>query len=194
MQIVYKSINHKIWDKDIRYYLQNNYYQKAQDKYLPDYVFNLNKGQSRLLLEYMNKFDGSIETGKTNTCRLLRFSTSSIKLRDNMMILALHAGLSASYSLSKKKGHETKIGKNISKLNFDAWRIGIAPTKNEVTVNSNSRKSDRIIKYTGKVYCVEVPPSHIVYVRRNGKGLWCGNSRHGQRAIVIPKVLLVSTI
>ena len=42
----YKSIYHRIWDKDVRYYFMNNYCQKAQDKYLPDYVFNLNKEQS----------------------------------------------------------------------------------------------------------------------------------------------------
>ena len=58
-----------------------------------------------------------------------------------MMILALHAGLSGSYSLSKKKGQEQKIGKNTFKLNFDAWRINIAPTKNEVCVNG-SRKNE----------------------------------------------------
>ena len=47
----YKSIYHRIWDKDIRYYFMNNYCEKAQNKYLPDYVFNLNKELSRLLLE-----------------------------------------------------------------------------------------------------------------------------------------------
>lgn len=38
-----------------------------------------------------------------------------------------------------------------------------------------------IIHYTGKVYCIEVP-SHIFYVRMNGKPVWTGNSsRHGQK-------------
>ena len=31
------------------------------------------------------------------------------------------------------------------------------------------------VKYDGMVYCVEVP-GHVVYVRRNGKPVWCGNS------------------
>ncbi|MDP2905918.1 MAG: GDP-mannose 4,6-dehydratase [Candidatus Omnitrophota bacterium] len=31
-----------------------------------------------------------------------------------------------------------------------------------------------IEKYDGYVYCVNVP-NHIIYVRRNGKVLWCGN-------------------
>ena len=66
------------------------------------------------------------------------------RLRDNMIILALHAGLSGSYSLHKKKGYENKIGEYTSKLNFDSWRINIAPTKNEVTINSTKAKRDKI--------------------------------------------------
>jgi hypothetical protein len=31
------------------------------------------------------------------------------------------------------------------------------------------------VKYQGKVYCVTVP-NGIIYVRRNGKGVWTGNS------------------
>ena len=33
----------------------------------------------------------------------------------------------------------------------------------------------RSIPYTGNVYCVTIP-NHILYIRRNGKGVWCGNS------------------
>jgi nucleoside-diphosphate-sugar epimerase len=31
-----------------------------------------------------------------------------------------------------------------------------------------------IERYDGYVYCVNVP-NHIIYIRRNGKSLWCGN-------------------
>jgi len=34
------------------------------------------------------------------------------------------------------------------------------------------------IPYRGKVYCVSVP-NHIIYVRRNGKAVWSGNSSIG---------------
>jgi hypothetical protein len=38
------------------------------------------------------------------------------------------------------------------------------------------------------VYCLEVP-SHIIYVRRNGKACWCSqSSRHGNKGIVSLKV------
>ena len=32
-----------------------------------------------------------------------------------------------------------------------------------------------LVDYEGKVYCVDVP-NHIIYVKRGGKGYWCGNS------------------
>lgn len=41
-----------------------------------------------------------------------------------------------------------------------------------------------IRKYTGAVHCIEVP-SHIFYVRLNGKPVWTGNSnRHGQKGTI----------
>ena len=43
---------------------------------------------------------------------------------------------------------------------------------------------EKIINYTGNVYCIEVP-SHVFYVRRNNKAVWTGNcSAHGQKGVV----------
>src|SRR5207245_4325823 len=36
---------------------------------------------------------------------------------------------------------------------------------------------DWIEEYTGMVYCCEVPGDGIILVRRNGKAIWCGNSK-----------------
>jgi replicative DNA helicase Mcm len=46
---------------------------------------------------------------------------------------------------------------------------------NEPMINCTSRKNITTAHYTGKIYCVEVP-DHIIYVRRNGKPVWCGNT------------------
>lgn len=37
--------------------------------------------------------------------------------------------------------------------------------------------------YSGKVYCCTVPTG-IVFVRRSGKSVFCGNSRHGQKGVI----------
>jgi hypothetical protein len=52
----------------------------------------------------------------------------------------------------------------------------------ELTINNESKNplvnhGNILEKYTGKVYCCTVS-SGLVYVRRNGKPVWCGNSRH----------------
>jgi len=37
-------------------------------------------------------------------------------------------------------------------------------------------------EFRGKVYCCTVPEGDgVIYVRRNGKPMWCGQSRHGQK-------------
>ena len=49
----------------------------------------------------------------------------------------------------------------------------------EVLVDSHT-----IIPFNGSVFCVTVP-NHVIYVRRNGKPVWSGNSaRHGDKNIV----------
>ena len=50
---------------------------------------------------------------------------------------------------------------------------------NKIVLPTN--KVETISKYTGKVYCIEVP-THVFMVRRNGLITWTGNStRHGQK-------------
>ncbi len=34
------------------------------------------------------------------------------------------------------------------------------------------------------VYCCTIEPSHLLYIRRNGKPVWCGNSNHGNKCTV----------
>ena len=44
-----------------------------------------------------------------------------------------------------------------------------------------SNKKEQVYKYSGKVYCIQVP-THIFMIRRNGRIVWTGNStRHGQK-------------
>lgn len=50
-----------------------------------------------------------------------------------------------------------------------------------VCVNNKS-KSDSWIPYNGNVHCCTVQKGKgILYIRRNGKSVWSGNSRHGQK-------------
>ncbi len=53
--------------------------------------------------------------------------------------------------------------------------------QNTPRINNNGKKQIKKKTYSGKVYCCEVK-NHIVYVRRNGKVCWSGNSRGCQYA------------
>ncbi|HKM78102.1 MAG TPA: FAD-dependent thymidylate synthase, partial [Candidatus Bathyarchaeia archaeon] len=39
-----------------------------------------------------------------------------------------------------------------------------------------NRTQINLENYSGKVYCVSVPPNELLYVRRKGKPAWCGNT------------------
>ena len=42
--------------------------------------------------------------------------------------------------------------------------------------SKDDNPKEKWTKYTGKVYCVTVPGTHTMYIRRNGKAVWSGNS------------------
>ena len=47
------------------------------------------------------------------------------------------------------------------------------------------KSKEQWIQYDGYVYCLEVPYTHTLYVRRNGKSVWSGNSnRYGAKGVV----------
>lgn len=156
----------------------------APNKKLPDWVWKLSQKQSQLLLESMILGDGSYHKSS------VRYYTSSVKLADDVMQLALHCGWSANKWLHCKAGNETKINGRTIKSKYDMWRLGIVKSKNNPEVNhahcstQNGQHEEIIHNYTGRVFCLEVP-NGVFYVRRNGKAVWTGNSRaRGPRTLL----------
>ena len=156
----------------------------APNKQLPSWVWKLSQKQCRILLESMILGDGSYH-GTT-----VRYYTSSIKLADDVMQLALHCGWSANKWLHSNAGNETEIRGRKVVSNYDMWRLGIVKTKNNPEVNHSHTKTqdgqtEEIIKnYKGEVFCLEVPQG-VFYVRSNGKACWTGNSRaRGPRTLL----------
>jgi DNA-directed RNA polymerase II subunit RPB2 len=149
----------------------------APNKQLPEWVWELSKDQCQKLIFSMMLGDGTFPKEDTNWC----YYTSSIKLRDDFMRLCLHAGWSGNFSKHHEIGHTTTYkGRNIV-ARHDLWRIGIVKNKNNPAVNHGHVKGQNIqveqtVDYTGAVFCLQVP-SEVFYVRRNGKGVWTGNSR-----------------
>lgn len=147
----------------------------AINKFLPEFIWDLNQRQSRLLLETLIQFDGTI--GKTYSC----YYTSSKKLANDITKLALHAGWSANIKINRTKGSSYKIdGISEGYLNADALAVRIIKSKNRPQINHGhcNEQDGQIIEikqYKGIVSCVEVP-SHVFYMRENGIPHWTGNS------------------
>jgi len=118
-----------------------------------------------------------------------RFFTSSIILSDQFQRLCLHAGWSSNKKKIYDAGTKFVIKGKHTQANADFWALTINKHKNNPMVNHGHVKEQKIqteglVPFTGKVYCIEVP-THIFYVRRDGKPVWTGNSnRHGQKGTI----------
>lgn len=155
----------------------------APNKYLPEWCFKLNKVQSLALLNGLMDSDGSI-----NATGSWSYSTSSIQLKDDVQKLALHCGFSANVSIYIIKGHISHIKGREIITKYDQWQVRINRLKNSPTLNhghtlNQNVQTENVSKYTGSVHCVTVRTG-IIYIRRKGKTVWCGNSRHGQKGTV----------
>lgn len=88
----------------------------------------------------------------------------------------------------------------VKRRNHDNYELIEAQDIHQEEVYFKTNNDDVLLRieglydYKGKVYCIEVP-SHVLMVRRNGKPVWCGNSRHGLsgRSLCIIKCRLVDT-
>lgn len=154
----------------------------AIHKYLPHWVWKLSERQSRILLSSMMMGDGHHH--KSNGWH---YYTSSKQLADDVQRLALQCGWSGNIKERPMIG-EFKIQGRTAKQNATPLRVTIFRFRNTPQVNhghtsDQHAQKEELVSYKGTVHCVEVP-NHTVYVRRNGKSVWSGNSKHGQKGTI----------
>lgn len=139
----------KILSKQLYTYLGQ--FGKAKQKYISQEYLDASERQLKILFDAMMLGDGSWDGRK--------FYSSSPFLLGAMQEILLKLGMAGNIKVKdKNKGTYTVFILTDEKKDF------LTP-----------KYPQRIIeKYDGYVYCVNVP-NHIIYVRRNGKALWCGN-------------------
>jgi DNA-directed RNA polymerase II subunit RPB2 len=186
------NLNYSMNEKTFKWYINNkvltNEFKKysvgAVNKYLPEWYTMLSERQSKILLNGLCLGDGH------ETSTSLHYFTSSIKLRDNVQILAQHAGYTAYYVARSEPGDYSVMtdGRKIT-TTCSAWDIGIRrkrlfPTLNHGHKHEQNGQTEKIFDYKGQVYCLRVP-SEVFLVRRHGRCSFTGNSsRHGQKGTV----------
>ena len=162
----------RVFDKQLWEYLSN--FGNAYDKFIPQEVLHLSSRQLSIFLDWFIKGDGCVENNKYARTRAY---TCSPTLANNLQELALKLGISATITNRGKRTSQIK-GRDI-KSQYDSLVINFTKHPNVSKHNKNTplvKSEEQYTRpYKGNVYCVEVQ-NHIIYVRRNGKPMWIGNS------------------
>ena len=163
--------------KEIIKHFKNEIGINSLNKRLPNYIWNISERQSRILMKSLLQGDGNIIKDSI-------YRTTNINLANDISRLALHCGWAGHIKLTEVK--DTKI-ESIQQNNY--YKVSILRKHNEPYINKEKNKSniEEYIKYNSKVYCIEVPNSHVYYMRENNLSppIFIGNSnRHGQKGTV----------
>jgi len=164
----------------------------ALNKYLPDYVWSLSQRQCIILLDALMEGDGH-----TYNDGFSRYGTISPKLANDVSKLAVHCGWSGVIKIASEPGDSPHMikgsGKNKDKFHHietkhTYYKISIIRKQNQPYINKKDNDSnvEKLIDYEGKVYCVEMPSSHLYYMREHNfaPSMLIGNSRSGQKGTV----------
>lgn len=138
----------------------------SSEKYVPQYIKDSTPAVISGFLRGYGLGDGTRRP--TN----LTYSTSSRRLADDLHELCLKVGWAASVATRDRRGESHMLNgyECVNRLIGYEVRVSQAKVKSELSPSCAYRQ-----RYDGKVYCVTVP-SHVIYVRRNGKSCWIGQT------------------
>ncbi|MEF8876051.1 MAG: DNA polymerase domain-containing protein, partial [Haloarculaceae archaeon] len=127
--------------------------ENSFEKRIPEFVFEASREQRRRFLDTLVAGDGDRQVHSW------RYTTSSERLRDDVLELCAHLGLTASYN------HDS-----------GSWRIYCTEGgKNSFRMHRSGRQSTA----DDGVYCVTVEDNHTLLAGRNGKFQFVGQSLYG---------------
>ena len=146
----------------------------APNKKVPEFIKTLPPTYINEFLTYLYIGDGH----KTETSNIL--STTSKQLSDDVQELLIKCGFSFRHFTRDVRNDTHIYNGRVIKSNHISHEISwLKNTEIEIDMSKAKKTKsfrEEWIDYSGSVYCVSVP-NHIVYIRRNGKGIWCGNSQ-----------------
>lgn len=164
----YSNKEYIICDMQLARYLTQ--FGRQHERYIPKEVKKLSADALQVLFTSLIAGDGSVNK-KTKAAT---FSTCSKQLADDIYEIGMKLGFSPSLYFAKPKAYPSQQinGRQIT-TKRDRYSVYFSSIRKFKTIQQG--KNVDTVRYSGKVYCCEVP-SHVIYVRRNGKGCWCGNS------------------
>jgi len=146
------------------YFDKNN--KRSRSKQVPEYVKTLTSQQIRIFLDAFCNGDGTRNKNGSKT-----YFTTSQHLVDDLQELILKVGNRSSVRSVTGSGFP-------GYKNSECFRIQeFKDTEREVSVyNKNIEK----VSYKGVIWCVETSPHHTLFIRREGKVFWSGNTTMGK--------------
>ena len=157
-------------------WLEENFIHKGDNKKtyyltLPRWIFDdLSKSNLEYLLKGIIEGDGSPHTkGKG-----YQIYTASENFAKDLVELALYIGVAANYYTVEPRDRIFPEQTNISHCQKQ-YVVSLVVTGEHLFSIKNKTGKDTV-KYKGMIYCVELPRYHRLFILRNGKGCWCGNS------------------
>lgn len=169
------KIKDKIIFNDKSVYLDLKKYGRSNQKYVPKIIKKMTPDLIKIFLYAYCLGDGNIRKGKkwkeSNFEDSITYSTSSIKIRDDLGELIMKSGGRPYFKLQSTKGTLCFDGKY--KTNNDVWII----SWNKRIHCYVEKLTRNILDYNDYVYCVEAEKHNVILVKRKGQIVWCGNCR-----------------
>ena len=146
--------------------------RQCHTKRIPQEVWGWTPELQFRVFDWMIWGDGSV--GKTT----MYYTTVSAGLAGDIQRLALHLGFAANIRYTPPK---RAVGNKILCDCRARYDVIFYLRKNHPEINhghhtTQGGQKEAWLQYTGLVYCPTLPRNHVLYVRRNGKAVWCGNS------------------
>ena len=140
---------------------------RSYEKRVPDYIKNARKTDIEAFLDAYAMGDGHVDA---KGCRF--FYTSNPGLADDVQELLLRIGHLGIIKKLKTREKPSSIDGRVIHQRRPAYVVYDRGRKIRSWLDARDRK---VVPYQGKVYCATVS-SHVLFVRRNGKPVWCGNT------------------
>ena len=162
-------------DKDLIHIIRS--FGHAHEKYVPDFIKELSPKYIKIFLDAFLLGDGTVHRGVLYDgyqCKPQRiYSTSSVKLKDDLGELLLKVGKCPSFKNRGKSIYHCKKQKKDYLARYDQWNV--AELNSKYRYGKVMKKE--IKPYKGFIYDVELGKNHTLVVRRNDNVCVSGNCR-----------------
>lgn len=145
-------------------------YAGSHKKAIPSEIKKLCPELQEVLIQAHLAGDGSFSdrsSGEANTV--------SRQLADDLQEAALKAGYTATVRFVDRRDEPTRYLNGKPIRNGYSYVVSYRKRVKQPLVNHNGHRNDSWVHYEGMIYCATVS-NGLLYVRRNGRPVWSGNS------------------